>query len=173
MVIRDARKRGPLGLTSTSLLLMHPGEWLARRNHTVSCCGHCSLSLSLSVTLSRSCSKCVRGQACTFFFKVFPMSRFASAANLQPALDTSNLKRKASAMTCIISQEGGNPKLEVATHVCTQGRERFSAREELQGGGHVRWVLTDSRVIARNKPCGPLGVTCVGNELKYSWPPHV
>ena len=61
MVIRDARKRGPLGLTSTSLLLMHPGEWLARRNHTVSCCGHCSLS-PLSVLLS------------TLSFLLFPLS---------------------------------------------------------------------------------------------------
>ena len=33
-VIRDASKRGSLGLTSTSLLLMHPGEWLVKRNRT-------------------------------------------------------------------------------------------------------------------------------------------
>ena len=32
MVILDARKKGPLGLTSTFLLLMHLGEWLAMRN---------------------------------------------------------------------------------------------------------------------------------------------
>ena len=32
VVILDARKKGPLGLTSTFLLTMHPGERKAMRN---------------------------------------------------------------------------------------------------------------------------------------------
>ena len=61
MVIRDARKRGPLGLMSTSLLLMHLGEWLAMRNRSVS--WQSAGRLARSVGWAQECSAGVCGLA--------------------------------------------------------------------------------------------------------------
>ena len=167
MVIRDARKRGPLGLTSTSLLLMHPGEWLARRNHTVSCCGHCSLS-PLSVLLSTLSFLLFPLSSCLLSFLSAVLSAFCSLlfvlCSLLSVLCSLSLCSLVSALCSLLFtfysllsnthcfRLGDHPKNWRATNPKT-GRRRHGERTDPIYGGSIK--ISIGLCSARDAVTGP------------------